>query len=288
MTTETKHPPLFDVEGRSLMVGISEQDVARYVILTVRDPLAFEADVAEVVATYLDDARLVADTQMFLTYTGTYKRVPITVCSTGSGAPDTELALSDFLRFSSADTFLRLGTSGTFQKQVHVGDLVIAEGAVRGDGCSSAYVQPIFPAVASYEVNLALAQAAEDLGVPYHLGITLSTDSIYAGQGRPLMNYFQDEHRGIPAYWTQAGILNFERETSLILTLCKLMGKRGGALNAVVNNMHTGVMQPGAGSEASILTILEGLAILSELDGIKERSRAKCLTPGMIRTWDRG
>jgi uridine phosphorylase len=283
MKSETKHPPLFDIEGKSLMVGITDDQVARYVILAVRDPLGYEADAAEVVASYLTGANLVADTQMYITYTGDYKGVPVTVCSTGSGAPDTELALSDFFRFSSADTFIRLGTSGTFLKKVHVGDLVIAEGAVRNDGCTQAYIKPTFPAVGNYEVNLALAQAAEDLNLPFHIGITLSTDSIYAGQGRPLLDYFQREHRNIPDYWTQAGVLNFERETSLILTLCKLMKKRGAAVNAVVNNMHTGEMRPGASSEGAILTVLEGIATLSKWDAAKEKAAVDYLTPALVK-----
>ncbi len=154
-----KHPPLFEKNGEALMTGIKANEIARYVLFVVRDPLGFEKDAAEVVASYLEDPKLVADTKMFITYTGTYKNTPVSVCSTGSGAPDTELALSDFIRFTKSDTFIRLGTSGTYHGYVNVGDLVISEGAVRDDGCTKSYVKPIYPAVSDYWVTTALLTA---------------------------------------------------------------------------------------------------------------------------------
>lgn len=263
---KTKHPPLFEKNGDALMTGIRATEVARYVIFAVRDPLGFEKDAAEVVASYMDHAKLIADTKMFITYTGKFKGTPITVCSTGSGAPDTELALSDFIRFTKSDTFIRLGTSGTYSKTVNVGDLVIAEGAVRDDGCTNSYIKPIYPAVSDYWVTTALITAVKRLGYKYHLGITLSTDSIYCGQGRPLGEYYQEEHKEIPNYWKNAGILNFERESSCILTISRLLKRRGGAINVVVNNMETGELDPGAGAEESILATLEGIHILEGFD----------------------
>lgn len=261
-----QHPPLFEKNGNALMTGVSMNNVARYVILVVRDPLGYKLDAAEEVASYLDNPKMVADTKMFITYTGTYKNTPVSICSTGSGAPDTELAISDFIRFTKADTFIRLGTSGTYRGDVNVGDLVIAEGAVRDEGTTKSYVKTIYPAVSDYWVTTALLTAAQELGYKYHLGITLSTDSIYCGQGRPLEGYYQEEHKSIPLYWKNAGVLNFERETSAILTLSRLLKRRGGALNVVVNNMETGILDPGAGAKESILTTLEGVHILEKFD----------------------
>lgn len=155
-----KYPPPFEREGASLFTGVSSKEVARFVILTVRDPLhGYVKDAAEEIAEYLDNYKKVADTGMFTTFTGEYKGVPISVCSTGSGAPEAELALMDFIRFTSADTFVRVGTSGALQEWIKL--------AVRDEGTSKEYVKPTYPAVASYEVVLALASAAEKLGVNY-------------------------------------------------------------------------------------------------------------------------
>ncbi len=277
-----KTPPLFEANGKSVMARISPEQVARYVILSVHDPLGYEKDVAEIIAGYMDDAKLIADTHMFVTYTGTYKNIPITVCSTGSGAPETEIALVEFFRFSNADTFIRAGTSGTYLEDINVGDVVIAAGAVRDEGTSAAYVVPTYPALANYEVTLALAEAADKLNIPYHIGITRSTDSCQAGQGRPVLDYLQEENRRIPEYWTKVGIKNFERETSIVYVMCSLFNKRGGAVNAVVNSTPKGNLDVGAGSDETFKTVLEGIRILADWDEIKEKTGKKYLLPSML------
>ena len=49
------------------MLQISSQEIARYVIIAVRDPLGYEEEVAAWTASFLDDARLIADSKMFIT-----------------------------------------------------------------------------------------------------------------------------------------------------------------------------------------------------------------------------
>ena len=275
-------PPLFDVDGSSVMTRITPEDVGRYVILSVHDPLGYEDDVAAVIAGYMDDSYLVADTHMFVTYTGHYKGTKVTVCSTGSGAPETEIALVDFYRFSQADTFIRAGTSGTYLDEVAVGDLFIAAGAVRDEGTSQAYIVPTYPAFANYEVMLAMLQAADDMEIRHHLGVTRSTDSCQAGQGRPVLGYHQQDSKAQPEYWTQAGILNFERETSIIYTLSSLFGFRSCAVNAVVNSAPRKSLEVGAGSDEVFRTVLEGIHLLAQWDEAKAKSGKRYLLPSMI------
>jgi uridine phosphorylase len=279
-------PPLFDVDGSSVMTRITKEDVGRYVILSVHDPLGYEDDVAAVIAGYMEDSYLVADTHMFVTYTGYYKGTKVTVCSTGSGAPETEIALVDFFRFSDADTFIRAGTSGTYLENVAVGDLVIAAGAVRDEGTSAAYITPTYPAFANYEVMLAMLQAADDMGIQHHLGVTRSTDSCQAGQGRPVLGYHQQDSKAQPEYWKQAGILNFERETSIIYTMSSLFGFRACAVNAVVNSTPRKSLEVGAGSDEVFRTVLEGIHLLAKWDEAKEQSGKRYLLPSMMSEVD--
>ena len=68
---------------------------------------------------------------MFTVLSGNYRNAQILVCSTGSGGADTEIALMDLMQYGGVDTSLRIGTSGTQQPDLNVGDIVITEGAVR-------------------------------------------------------------------------------------------------------------------------------------------------------------
>jgi uridine phosphorylase len=282
MVMKRRYPPPFEINGRPLFTGIKPEEVARYVLLTVRDPLAgFKRDAGEEVAGYLDSYRLVVDTGMFKTYTGEYEGVAVTICSTGSGAPETELALMDFINFTKSDTFIRVGTSGSYQKWVKLGDIVITSAAVRDEGTSEEYVKPIYPASANYEVVMAMIEAAESLGIKYHVGITRSNDAIYAGEGRPIASYLQKEHEDIPEYWQRANVLNVEREASLILTLCNLFGKRGGAVCTIVDNELTGELGVGIGKEESIKVAIESVRILAKWDEIKEKRKKRFYYPAL-------
>ena len=60
---------------------------------------------------------------------------------------------------------VRLGTSGAMQEHTRVGDLVIANGAVRQEGTSLEYMPIEYPAVGSADMVFALEQAAKDKGL---------------------------------------------------------------------------------------------------------------------------
>ena len=87
----------------------------------------------------------------------------MSVTSTGIGGPSAAIAMEE-LSLCGADTFLRVGTCGGMQPEVRSGDIVIATGAVRMGGTTKEYVPIEYPAVASYRITNALADAAEDMG----------------------------------------------------------------------------------------------------------------------------
>ena len=161
------------------------------------------------------DSELVARTGMFTTYSGHYDGAHISVVSGGSGSPEAELVLHEFLENTAASAYLRLGGSGGMHESVRPGDVVISHGVVRDEGMTQAYVRPSFPAAASPEIVLALAQAGEELGARYHVGITRSSDSDFCGVGRPSVGgYMQPEHLEVIDYYRRAGVLNGDRESA--------------------------------------------------------------------------
>ncbi len=172
------------IDGRPALTGIDPARIGDYVIVTVRDPLcAYEDDPARQIAAKLEAPDLVAQTGMFTTYSGRYQGAKISVVSGGSGSPEAELILHEFLENTTASAYLRLGGSGGMHESVRPGDVVISRGVVRDEGMTQAYIHPSYPAAASYELVLALAQAGEELRAPYHIGITRSATAIFAASG---------------------------------------------------------------------------------------------------------
>jgi len=257
------------IDGRPALSGIDPDRVGDHVVITVRDPLcAYDADPAEQIAGKLEDAEPIGRTGMFSSWTGSYRGAVITVVSGGSGSPEAELIMHELLANTSARTFLRVGGSGGMHPKVRPGDLVIARGVVRDEGMTAAYVSPSWPAAADPVLVLALARAAHDAGVPFHVGLTRSTDSDIVAGGRPgVGGYLQPRHTTVVDEWTKAGVLNGDRESAAIVTLAGLFGRRGGSVCSVADNISTGeAFVPGAGHISAIDVALEGLAVLQRLD----------------------
>ncbi|ASJ02529.1 uridine phosphorylase [Thermococcus profundus] len=261
-------------EGYQYHIACKPGDVSRYVLLP-GDP-----ERVPKISSLWDEAREIAFHREYRTHTGKYKGVPISVTSTGIGGPSAAIAVEE-LAAIGADTFIRVGSTGAIQPGMEIGDLIIAKAAVRLEGTSKQYVRVEYPAVADLEVTLALIEAAESLGVRYHLGITASTDSFYLGQGRPGLNgYFPSFARNIMDDLRQANVTNFEMEAATLYTLASIYGLRAGCICAVFANRVTNEFGK-AGEKEAALVASEAVKILSEWDEEKEKAGKKVWHPGL-------
>ncbi len=227
-----------------------------------------DPDRVDVIADTWDSVEAVADHREYRTLRGQYDGAPVAVTSTGIGAPSAGIAVEELARVG-VDTFLRVGSCGAIQPEIDVGDLVITSAAVRQEGTSDEYVRSDYPAAAHGEVVTALVTAAERLGYDYHVGVTCSTDSFYAGQSRPGFGGFEaadaaDRFDELQA----AGVLNFEMEASAILTIASLYGLRAGAVCSAYANRVTGEFRTEGDRRASETASLAA-AILAEMDRAK-------------------
>ena len=264
-------------EGLQYHIRCKPGDVAPYVLLP-GDP-----DRVPRISKYWDKAREVARHREYVTHTGKYKGAPISATSTGIGGPAAAIAVEELLRVG-ANTFIRVGTTGTIRREIEVGDLIITTGSVRLEGTTKQYVRPEYPAVASYEVVQALVEAAETLGVKYHVGITASTDSFYTGQARPgFRGYKQSWMDTLIPDLRAAGVLNFEMESATILILSNIYGARAGVICAVLANRVTGEFVADAGVEDAIKTANEAVRILYEWDEVKREGGKRYFYPGLLK-----
>ncbi|MCD6558630.1 MAG: uridine phosphorylase [Palaeococcus sp.] len=263
-------------EGYQYHIACKPGDVSRYVLLP-GDP-----DRVPKISALWDEAKEIAYHREYRTHTGRYKGVPISVVSTGIGAPSTAIAIEE-LAAIGADTFIRVGSTGAIQPGMEIGDLIIAKAAVRLEGTSKQYIRVEYPASADYEVTLALIEAAESLGMRYHVGITASTDSFYVGQARPgLKGYFPSMARDLIDDLRQANVTNFEMEAATIYTLASIYGLRAGCVCAVFANRITNEFGTKGEREAAIVAN-EAVKILHEWDEEKERKGKRYWFPGLKR-----
>jgi uridine phosphorylase len=248
-------------------VGVGPDDVADAVLLP-GDP-----DRVEKVTALWDDAEEVGRHREYRTATGTYDGAPVSVTSTGIGSPSAAIAVEELARVG-VETFVRVGSCGAIQPGVDVGDLVITTGAVRQEGTSGEYVREDYPAVAHDEVVSALVAAAERLDHDYHVGVTMSSDSFYAGQGRPGLGGFRAAGSDrLVEDLRAANVVNIEMEAAALLTLGSLYGLRTGAVCTVYANRTTGEFRT-AGESAAAETASLAVALLRRMDEVKRAAGA--------------
>ena len=163
--------------GVQYHIQTKPEDVGEYVLLP-GDPKR-----CKLIAQFLDDAVLVADSREFVTYTGYLNGEKVSVTSTGIGGPSASIAMEELYR-CGARTFIRVGTCGGMQLDVKGGDLVIASGAIRMEGTSKEYAPIEYPAVADVQVVNALRQAADKLQAVSHIGVVQCKDSFMVSMSR--------------------------------------------------------------------------------------------------------
>lgn len=225
-----------------------------------------------------DDAHKIAHHYEFLVYSGTLSGIPITACSTGIGGRSTSIAIDEMAALGGK-TFIRVGVTGGLQPGFKAGDLIIASGAVRMDKTSEHYVFIEYPAIADIEVTCALIAAAEKLGYPYHVGITATASSFYAGEGITCYGeYRHSKMDNIESDLRVANVYDWDTETATIYTLCSLYGLRAGRINTIVDDPETGLFNP-IGESNAMRVSLEAIKILVEWDREKEKKGKKYILP---------
>ena len=225
--TQSSAEIIKDTEGRQYHIGLKEGDVAPY-ILMCGDPARVKK-----VASLFDSAGEPICHREYVTITGKYKGVPVSVMATGMGCDNTEIAVVELSQIVKDPTFVRIGTSGAFKNYINNGDVVISTGAVRLENTSTFFVHEGYPCVANHEVILALLESAKRVGVKYHTGITATAAGFYGGQSRSTP-FFKPRFEDIPGELEKMNVVNAEMESSTLFSLSSMAGFRAGTVCAII------------------------------------------------------
>lgn len=211
---------------------------------------------------FFRNPQLVAQNREFRIFNGTYRGREVSVCSTGIGCMSSAVALEELTNVG-CQYFIRVGTAGALQEEIKPGEIVIATGAVRGDGASKEYIHPSFPAVADFGIVKALRFASQKEKVPYHLGIIRSHDAFYLESPFAFGDY-----KGRIRPWVEAGVLAIENESATLFVVGSLRKVKVGTILVIAGNLLRG-------EEAEFFQIKESLdrAIRISLEALTQISR---------------
>ena len=221
-----------DSEGRQYHLATAPGEVADYVLLC-GDPERAERTADKFRHVEVDNRH-----REYVTITGEYQEERITVCATGIGCDNTEIAIVELSQCVDKPTFLRIGSCGGLQDFIEIGDLVISTGAMRLEDTSLNYVPESYPALAHYEMVQALVETTTRMKSRCHVGITATCSGFYAAQGRSVAGFSSRKPNLVPDL-SAINVYNLEMETSTLFTLASLKNFRAGSICVVFANRIT-------------------------------------------------
>lgn len=130
---------------------------------------------------------------------------------------------------------IRVGTCASTSRKVSLGDVVIPNGAVRMEGVSTHYLPIEFPAVPDFQVVKAAQQAAQKLGLPYNIGVTITKASFYT-QTAPETKPVGPELIYRWEAYEKGGATSTSMECSVLFTVGASLGIRTGCVMASATN----------------------------------------------------
>ena len=212
------------------------------------------------VAKQLDDVVVLGQNREFRLANGRFNGQPITVCSTGIGAPSAVIALEELVQ-GGVRQLIRVGSAGSLQAQVKLGDLVVVAGAVRDDGASLAYLPAEYPACADIALQQGLIDAINSSNHPLHHGLVRSHDAFY-----------RDDEEQVCALWQRRGILAADLESGALLAVGRYRGVRVASVlcNVVAwqQEVQEGVADYAAAEQAMLAGVGEHVAICAALSAL--------------------
>ncbi len=229
----------------------------------IADAVIFSGDPGRVkrVCEKLDGVHKISENREFVTFTGTYRGMPVTVTSTGIGAPSAAIALEEMYA-CGMKVAVRLGT--VMGLDGRLGEFIIPRAAMREESTSSTYVRSSYPAAADFDLVSCMNQAVKAEKGFYTNGIVCSMDGYYSQmKSSRLADEMQINVDATVPELKKYNIVGLDMETSLVLTLGALMNIRACSVTYVtVLDGLKDMLQDEAriqGEDQLIRVVLEGL-----------------------------
>lgn len=168
-------------------------------------------------------------------YTGTYKGVRVSVMASGMGMPAIGIYSHELFNAYGVENIIRVGSAGAIQENIHLYDLVLAQGACTDSNWASQFHLPgTFAPIASYELLSKAVEAAQELGAAYHVGNVNSSDVFYGDH--------VDVPQGLDSVYglKKMGVMALEMEAAALYMNAARYGKRGLCICTISDHILTG------------------------------------------------
>lgn len=195
---------------------------------------------------FLDDAKCYNEVRGMLGYTGTYRGQRISVQGTGMGIPSALIYCHELINDYGVKKLIRVGSAGSYQKNVELRDVVIAMAASSTSGINnSRFVNSDYSPTADFELFMKAALFAKENNIPIKAGNVLSSDQFYEDD---FENYKK---------WAEFGVLCVEMETAGLYTIAAKFKVQALAIMTISDSLVTGEVTSSEERESSFSRMVE-------------------------------
>lgn len=204
-------------------IGAKFGEIAETVIMA-GDPLR----VKFMAEKYLENPVLFNNVRGMLGYTGTYKGKRVSVMGHGMGIASIGIYTYELYNFYGVKTIIRVGSAGSINNDLKVGDLVVAMGACTNSNYSAQYELPgEFAPIGTFDLVRDAVDACERMGYHYKVGNVVSSD----------MFYHENPHTDA---WIKMGVLAVEMEIAALYMNAARSGNRALGILTISDHILTG------------------------------------------------
>ncbi len=205
-------------------INAKPEDFAKTVLMP-GDPLRAKF-IAE---NFLKNAELINNVRGVQGYTGSWQGEKISVMASGMGMPSIGIYSYELFEFFGVDQIIRVGSAGALHQSLKVRDIVLGAGAcTNSDYARQFRLRGSFAPIADFGLLQKCAAEAERMGLSYHVGNLLSSDTFY------------DAADGDTLAWGKMGVLAVEMEAAALYMNAARCGKRALAICTISDSLVTG------------------------------------------------
>jgi len=187
----------------SIHINAKPSQIAETVLLP-GDPLRAKW----IADTFLDDIICYNEVRGMFGFTGFYKGKKVSVQGTGMGIPSTLIYCKELITEYGVKNLIRVGSAGSYQKELKIRDIIIAIAASTTSGINSQrFMGASYAPTVNFDLLKKALKESDNLGIPIKAGNVLSSDEFYTDD-------FNDYK-----HWAEYGVLCVEMETSGLYTI---------------------------------------------------------------------
>ncbi|MCB4797319.1 purine-nucleoside phosphorylase [Neotamlana laminarinivorans] len=225
----------------SIHIDAVKGDIAETILLP-GDPLRAKW-IAE---TYLDNPVCFNTVRNMFGYTGTYNEKTISVMGTGMGIPSISIYANELITEFGVKNLIRVGSAGSYRKDVKVRDIVIAMSASSNSGINNLrFTGANYAPTASFNLFKKAIDAANTKKIVFKAGNVLSSDEFYADD----FNSYKK--------WAEFGVLCVEMEAAGLYTVAAKHNANALAILTISDSLVTGEKTTSKERETTFKNMIE-------------------------------